>query len=60
MRKLGTLLKTFGEDESGVAMVEYTILLGIITVAVIVSIIFVGEWVSDQWADLVAALTPAP
>ena len=59
MRKIGTLLKTFRDEESGVAMVEYTILLGIITVAVIATIILVGAWVNTQWSDLWTALSTA-
>ena len=57
MRTLGTLLKAFREDESGAAMVEYTILLGIITVAVIVTIVSVGGWVNTKWTALWAAIS---
>ena len=56
MRKLlGTLTK-FGKDEDGAALIEYTVLLGIMLVAVIASIVFVGGWIGTQWANLVAAL----
>ena len=37
-------------DESGTAMIEYSILLGLITVAVIAMIVFVGGWVTNQWS----------
>lgn len=56
MRKL---IAKFAREEDGAAMVEYTILLGIITVAVITSVIFVGGWVGTQWTALSGAL-PAP
>ncbi|PBB89748.1 Flp family type IVb pilin [Mesorhizobium sp. WSM3864] len=56
MNKLMTLTRQFRDDENGAAMVEYTILLGIITVAVIASIIVVGTWVSGKWTTLTTNL----
>ena len=56
MRKfLGTLTK-LGKDEEGAALIEYTVLLGIMLVAVIATIVLVGTWVSGQWTALNAAL----
>lgn len=52
MRKIKEIAKRFRQEEDGAAMIEYTILLGIITVAVIVIIIAVGHWVTGQWTDL--------
>jgi pilus assembly protein Flp/PilA len=43
-------------SEDGVTMLEYTILLGIITVAVISSVVYAGGWVSTQWTTLTANL----
>ncbi|UCI07298.1 Flp family type IVb pilin [Mesorhizobium sp. B1-1-8] len=56
MKKLMTMTRQFRDDENGAAMVEYTILLGMITVAVIATIILVGNWVVGQWTTLQAAL----
>ncbi|TIT54290.1 MAG: Flp family type IVb pilin [Mesorhizobium sp.] len=56
MKKLMTMTRQFRDDENGAAMVEYTILLGIITVAVIATIVLVGTWISGQWTTLQAAL----
>ncbi|RWM06705.1 Flp family type IVb pilin [Mesorhizobium sp.] len=56
MKKLMTMARQFRDDENGAAMVEYTILLGIITVAVIASVIFVGGWVGTQWTTLSTTL----
>ena len=56
MSKVLSLLR---RDEEGAALIEYTVLLGIMLVAVIVSIIFVGGWVGTQWVALTAAL-PVP
>ena len=50
------LLRRLGKDEDGAALVEYTVLLGILLVAVIVSIQTVGTWIAGQWAALATAL----
>lgn len=50
------LLKAFAKDESGAALVEYTVLLGILLVAVITTIGLVGTWIANQWTTLEAAL----
>jgi pilus assembly protein Flp/PilA len=54
-------VKSFAErlshDEAGVTMLEYTILIGIITVAVIASVAYAGTWVSGKWTALTAKLT---
>jgi pilus assembly protein Flp/PilA len=47
--KLGGRL---AREEDGAALVEYTVLLGILVVAVIVTIVAVGGWISTQWGDL--------
>ncbi|CAM5318814.1 hypothetical protein ATER59S_00988 [Aquamicrobium terrae] len=47
--KLGGRL---AREEDGAALVEYTVLLGILVVAVIASIALIGTWVSGQWDTL--------
>ncbi|MBZ9846810.1 Flp family type IVb pilin [Mesorhizobium sp. CA14] len=59
MKKLMTMARQFRDDEDGAAMVEYTVLLGIITVAVIATVVLVGTWVSGRWTALNTALTTA-
>ncbi|WP_044549281.1 Flp family type IVb pilin [Mesorhizobium japonicum] len=59
MSKFMTMARQFRDDENGAAMVEYTVLLGIITVAVIATVILVGTWVSGQWTTLNSTLTTA-
>ena len=54
--KIAALKDRFAHDNSGAALVEYSILIGIITVAAIASIILVGTWVANQWSDLVSAI----
>ena len=59
---MGKLLRTltkFGKDEAGAALIEYTVLLGIMLVAVIATIILVGTWISGQWTALNSALPAA-
>jgi pilus assembly protein Flp/PilA len=52
MRKFLVMAKTLHDDESGAALIEYTVLLGILLVAVIVTIGLVGTWVSTEWTAL--------
>lgn len=59
MRFVADIAKRFRQDEDGAAMIEYTILLGIITVAVIGFVVAVGVWVSGQWSTLCATVTGA-
>ena len=50
------LLRRLTSDENGASMIEYTVLLGLLTVAVIGTITLVGTWMSGQWSALNAAL----
>ena len=59
MRTFMTMTRQFRDDENGAAMVEYTVLLGIITVAVIATVVLVGTWVGGQWTTLNTTLTAA-
>lgn len=52
MSKAWNLLRKVGQDEEGAALIEYTVLLGILVVAVIVTIGLVGTWVAGQWTGL--------
>ncbi len=56
MRKFLGILTKLSKDEEGAALIEYTVLLGIMLVAVIAAIVFVGGWIGTQWAALQAAL----
>ena len=56
MRKLLGNFKKLVKDEDGAALIEYTVLLGIMLVAVIATIILVGGWIGTQWTALQAAL----
>ena len=56
MRQILGKIAGLRRDEDGAALIEYTVLLGILLVAVIVTIGLVGAWVSGQWTALSGAL----
>ena len=45
-------VRKFVKDEKGAAMIEYSVLVGLITAAVITLVITVGGWVNEQWSFL--------
>ncbi|PBB65002.1 Flp family type IVb pilin [Mesorhizobium sp. WSM4312] len=59
MKKLMTMTRQFRDDENGAAMVEYSILIGIITAAVIGFIVVVGGYVTTAWSTLCTNLGTA-
>lgn len=54
------LLAKFLAEEDGAAMIEYSILIGLITALVIALIVAVGLWVNGAWEDLTDALGVTP
>ena len=40
------------KDESGAALVEYTVLTGILMIALMLTILAVGSWVNNKWTVL--------
>ena len=58
MTKVVNLVKSFVRDEEGAALIEYTVLIGIMLVAVITAIIAIGGWVNTKWTALNSALNP--
>jgi pilus assembly protein Flp/PilA len=57
MGKTLQLLNRLARDEEGAALVEYTVLLGIMLVAVVTTIGLVGGWVNTKWTALWTALS---
>ena len=57
MLKILNLAKRFVADEEGAALLEYTVLIGIMLVAVIAAIVSIGNWVSGKWTTLNTTLT---
>ena len=56
MSKAWNLMTRLRQDEDGAALIEYTVLLGILVVAVIGTIALVGGWISTQWTTLQGSL----
>jgi pilus assembly protein Flp/PilA len=54
--RLLELLKRLGNDEDGAALLEYTVLIAIMLVAVIATITLVGGWITGRWTALNGAL----
>jgi pilus assembly protein Flp/PilA len=56
MQKALEIIKRLRNDDEAAALVEYTVVLGLITVAVIATIVAVGDWVSTEWTTLCTTL----
>jgi pilus assembly protein Flp/PilA len=56
MQKALELVRGLRRDEEGAALIEYTVLLGIMLVAVIATIILVGQWIKGEWTTLQTSL----
>jgi pilus assembly protein Flp/PilA len=57
MSQISKLVRRLARDEDGAALIEYTVLLGILVVAVIALIIAVGNWVNGKWQALQSQLS---
>ena len=57
MMKVLDMARRLVADDEGAALLEYTVLIGIMLVAVIAAIVSVGGWVSGQWTTLNTTLT---
>jgi pilus assembly protein Flp/PilA len=57
MTKLGVFLARLCKNEKGATMIEYSILIGIITVAVVTLIGTMGTYVFDKWTLLTQAVS---
>ena len=60
MTKLLSMASAFRDDENGAAMVEYSILIGLISAAAIAAIVVVSTYVTGAWGKLTTALATAP
>jgi pilus assembly protein Flp/PilA len=52
MSKAWSVVRRLGKDEEGASLIEYTVLLGILLVAVIATIGAVGTWINGKWTTL--------
>jgi pilus assembly protein Flp/PilA len=53
---LKNLMTRVRKDEEGATLVEYTLLLGMVTAGVVGVIAVIGPWVTLQWGNLRTAL----
>jgi pilus assembly protein Flp/PilA len=59
MRKpFADVVRHFVRDERGASLLEYTILLAIISVAALTAVINVGGWVGQKWTALYTTVQP--
>jgi pilus assembly protein Flp/PilA len=49
-------LQKFARDRSGAALVEYSLLIGLLTSAVVLVVVAMSAWVILRWGSLQAAL----
>ena len=52
MSKAWNIVRRLGKDEEGASLIEYTVLLGILLIAVIAVIGAVGGWINNKWSAL--------
>ena len=57
MSKALNLVRRLGKDEEGASLIEYTVLIAILLIAVIATIGLVGTWISGKWTALQGALS---
>jgi len=57
MSKAWNLTLRLGKDEEGAALIEYTVLLGILLITVIATIGLVGTWINGKWSTLQSKLS---
>ena len=50
------LLKRLSADEEGTALIEYTILLGVVATTAVAAAVAIGIWVGPKWTNFCAAL----
>lgn len=52
MDRFKKTLKSFWDDENGAAMIEYAIIIGVIAVAVVGVVAWIGSWALAQFENL--------
>lgn len=56
MSKAWKLVRKLRQDEEGAALIEYSILVGIIAAGTIAAVTVVGGWIGGRWTILCTAL----
>ena len=52
IRKIRGTTVALWHDERGASLLEYSVLIGLITAGVVVTITNVGTWVSNKWTNV--------
>jgi pilus assembly protein Flp/PilA len=52
----GVVMKRFWSDQRGAALTEYTILISLITLAVLSLIVSIGGWTTTVWTNLLTVV----
>ena len=60
LTKIKTAFARFAKDESGAALMEYSLLIAIVTATAVGLVFGVGDWVAAQWTGLETDLESAP
>jgi len=58
MSKLTSLVGRLRRDEDGAALIEYSVLVGIIIVAVLATVVAVGGWMNSPWSTVNTLVNP--
>ena len=56
MKSISSFVRSFNNDESGAAFIEYTALLGVILAVGLATVALVGQWASTQWSNVSSTL----
>ena len=57
--KLLNKIQDLKEAEDGATIIEYSLLIGLLTVAVVATVILVGSWIALKWTALMTAVNLA-
>jgi pilus assembly protein Flp/PilA len=57
MRKPASAIGALFADQSGASLIEYSILIGLITATVISMVSGIGSWMISEWQVLTSAIT---
>ncbi|NJO32504.1 MAG: Flp family type IVb pilin [Rhodospirillales bacterium] len=60
VRQTKALAVRLWKDERGASLLEYSVLVGLITAAVVVTITAVSVWTGGRWTTLLSTLTGSP
>lgn len=58
MSGIWSRLRQLYRDDDGAALIEYTVLLGMILGAVLITVIAVAGWVTGQWTTFNGLVNP--